>query len=354
MPPMLWVLLIGCHQPVTFVPDGPDSTAACDGPTWEGFGEGFFRTWCRSCHSATTPDRRGAPEALDYDTYEQVVAGAETIRDAVLVRGSMPLGGGVHADDLDQLEAFLDCPTTGDGDAADVGEWAPTPTLDAAGVQAAIDAAFPVGDVPNPMDARDRLVVWLEHSDFSCPVTHQLSTSASWDGCYAGGTGGYWFSGLSVFDGDAELHGVGAFSLQADFNWRDPDDNPFDAGGVANVERGDDGSATLQLTGTWSDATATGWVEDFSGAWDATVEHDTLTWTGSIARGDAAIHLDVVVTEACTDGVVGVRDVDGWHTLELTCGCGPWTFEGTSMGETCVDLGDRLAPLVQATGVEEL
>lgn len=106
-------LLSACAGPVE------DSVAACDGAsavTWEAWGDGFFRTYCRSCHSADTPDRRGAPEGSDFDTLEQVVATTDRIRVRVLDEQTMPVGGGVGQDDLDLLEDFLACgiPPTSD------------------------------------------------------------------------------------------------------------------------------------------------------------------------------------------------------------------------------------------------
>ncbi|MCB9765881.1 MAG: hypothetical protein H6739_39270 [Alphaproteobacteria bacterium] len=90
-----------------------DSGAAgCDtGPalTWQNWGDGFFATYCRSCHSDTTPNRMGAPESINFNTLEQVRDQAALIRDSVLVRQSMPVGGGVYEEDLELLGIFLDC-----------------------------------------------------------------------------------------------------------------------------------------------------------------------------------------------------------------------------------------------------
>jgi len=77
--------------------------------TWSGWAQGFFRGYCTSCHSRTAPDRWGAPEGIDFDTESDVVSRSAQIRSAVLERESMPVGGGVIADDLELLELYLDC-----------------------------------------------------------------------------------------------------------------------------------------------------------------------------------------------------------------------------------------------------
>lgn len=90
----------------------PADTGLCSGaPTlsWDGWGDGFFTTYCRACHSATTPDRHGAPEGIDFDTEDQVRTGKELIRASVLTNGTMPVGGGVLPDELTLLEIYLDC-----------------------------------------------------------------------------------------------------------------------------------------------------------------------------------------------------------------------------------------------------
>lgn len=80
----------------------PDETV-----TWAGFTDGFFNAYCRSCHSTTTPDRRGAPEGVDFGDRAEALAWAPRLRARVLDQGDMPLGGGVVADDLQLFEGWL-------------------------------------------------------------------------------------------------------------------------------------------------------------------------------------------------------------------------------------------------------
>jgi hypothetical protein len=79
---MIW-LLMACGD------GGGDTGIApgCEdayGVTWESWGEGFFLTYCRSCHSATASDRLGAPAGVDFDTEADVAQWSEAIRRAVL------------------------------------------------------------------------------------------------------------------------------------------------------------------------------------------------------------------------------------------------------------------------------
>ena len=97
-------------------PGGIDSGGAVDPSCagepdvrWNGFGEGFFSSYCDACHSAAAPDRFGAPEALTFDTLAEVRAQADLIELAVLVNETMPSGGGVREDDRVLLEIFLRC-----------------------------------------------------------------------------------------------------------------------------------------------------------------------------------------------------------------------------------------------------
>jgi uncharacterized membrane protein len=78
-------------------------------PTWSGFGEAFFAGRCASCHAATAPDRFGAPEAVSFDTEEQVVRLLDSVQRVILDDASMPPGGGLHEDELRELQWYLDC-----------------------------------------------------------------------------------------------------------------------------------------------------------------------------------------------------------------------------------------------------
>lgn len=76
-------------------------------PTWAGFGDAFFTTWCQSCHATDSPQRYGAPEGVVFDRRDDVVRQRVAIADSVLTRGSMPVGGGLSDAERAQLEALL-------------------------------------------------------------------------------------------------------------------------------------------------------------------------------------------------------------------------------------------------------
>lgn len=103
---MLLVLLIACSA------GGEDTAPDCAGApnvTWDGWGQGFFLTYCDACHAASAENRHGAPTDEVFDTWAQVQAREDDIRQAVLVEGTMPLGGGVYDEDLSDLEVLLSC-----------------------------------------------------------------------------------------------------------------------------------------------------------------------------------------------------------------------------------------------------
>ncbi len=77
--------------------------------TWDNFADGFFASYCRSCHSATATERHGAPPGLDLDAEGEVRALEGAVRRTVLEAASMPPGGGVVDDDRALLEQWLDC-----------------------------------------------------------------------------------------------------------------------------------------------------------------------------------------------------------------------------------------------------
>lgn len=108
---MLLALWIAC----TGLPDDSGPTAVVDpcadapDANWGSFGDGFFGFYCRGCHSAETPARNGAPVEVNFDSLADVRTHADRIRVRVLDEMSMPVGGGVYADDLVLLDVFLRC-----------------------------------------------------------------------------------------------------------------------------------------------------------------------------------------------------------------------------------------------------
>ena len=108
-------LFVGCASKSA---DTASLEAACttidsSDVTWNTWSQGFFMTWCQACHSATTQNRHGAPEGIDFDTETEVMQWRERILIRVIVDQSMPLGGGLSSADLDLLQRYFDnvsCP----------------------------------------------------------------------------------------------------------------------------------------------------------------------------------------------------------------------------------------------------
>ena len=104
---MMWFIMwLSCQS------KSVDSGVSCQQRAslqWEYFGDPFFTTYCRSCHSSDAPNRFGAPESINFDTYASIVEQANIIRDSVIVRESMPKGGGISQNELDALDEFLFC-----------------------------------------------------------------------------------------------------------------------------------------------------------------------------------------------------------------------------------------------------
>jgi hypothetical protein len=110
---MLALLLLGCPGPR----EPADPCSAPDAPTWHNFAQGYVRTWCLGCHSASVAgaDRQGAPVGMDFDTWSQVHAR----RDRIAVRATgdspdMPPLGGITVEAVARFEQWLACGAQGE------------------------------------------------------------------------------------------------------------------------------------------------------------------------------------------------------------------------------------------------
>ncbi len=109
---LLPLVLLACQGEPEPVDSGSSQSPLCEEGydlTWDNFGQGFFLTYCTSCHSEESPNRFGAPEGIDFDTEEQAQAWKERLRVVVVEEETMPLGGGVFDDDLYLFEIYLEC-----------------------------------------------------------------------------------------------------------------------------------------------------------------------------------------------------------------------------------------------------
>ena len=111
--PILCFLSCSSKTTDSAVPTADCTTVDSADVTWDSWAQGFFMTWCQSCHSATTQDRHGAPAGIDFDTESEVMVWRDRIIIRVIEAQSMPLGGGLSSDDLTLLQRYFDnvsCP----------------------------------------------------------------------------------------------------------------------------------------------------------------------------------------------------------------------------------------------------
>lgn len=98
-------MLLACET----VADTASEGVGCDrNLTWQNYADGFFRSYCLSCHSATAADRHEATVGVDFDTQAQVLDQLESIY-LVIDGGAMPPGGGLTDDDLALIHEWLVC-----------------------------------------------------------------------------------------------------------------------------------------------------------------------------------------------------------------------------------------------------
>jgi hypothetical protein len=104
--------LLGCSGEAP-----PDPCSAPEAPTWHNFAEGYVRTWCLGCHSASVAEaeRQGAPPGMNFDTWSQVYA----LRDRIEVRAAgpspdMPPLGGITDEAVARFGQWLECGAPGE------------------------------------------------------------------------------------------------------------------------------------------------------------------------------------------------------------------------------------------------
>ncbi len=326
--------------------------------TWDSWGAGFFGSYCRSCHSSSTPDRRGAPEGVDFDTEAQVLANLEGVHRSVLTEGTMPRGGGVPDVELERLRAYLAC---GDGAAVyDVPVLIPVTTV--AEVEADLDTVLTQG-LFFPFELHrwfDQLLDDADGAALGCPrrdrsADDEADWTLYWSGfCDTGvrelagdviadvrsdvgestsmqawdlfsltgtdlGTGGAIVAGGNTTFSWSVLPGAAQFNTFIGGRYHDP---------------GSEGPLAFQQSAGLT-------IDGLYGGRDGLV----ATVSGGLSVGEATVDFrEISLTSACAgpSGVIGVRDAgSGWWALTLSddcSGCGPLSFEGTDYGSSCAGL----------------
>ena len=102
----LMLMMLSCSSAQT------DSSSVCleaEQVEWNYWAKGFFDTYCRSCHSSATLNRFGAPEQINFDSETEVLSQADEIYSSVVLRQTMPKGGGLEHRHLESLTLYLQC-----------------------------------------------------------------------------------------------------------------------------------------------------------------------------------------------------------------------------------------------------
>ena len=89
-----------------------DSSSLCHNAEeveWSYWAQGFFSTYCNGCHSSNSVNRFGAPEQINFDSESEVLSQADAIYSSVVLRQTMPKGGGIEERHLESLTAYLHC-----------------------------------------------------------------------------------------------------------------------------------------------------------------------------------------------------------------------------------------------------
>ena len=109
----LSVFLFGLGSCKTPEPSSWIDDAVCiDAPSWESFAQGWLRTQCTSCHGSALgpPQRQGAPEGVNFDTYASTVSyGPDILVWAVGDSPPMPPAGQTNPDMQEQLAEWVQC-----------------------------------------------------------------------------------------------------------------------------------------------------------------------------------------------------------------------------------------------------
>jgi hypothetical protein len=79
--------------------------------TWENFGQKTLKQYCVSCHSDLSEgtERNGAPDGVNFNTWDDAILWADRILVRVLEDSTMPPAQGMDDAEKGQLEEWLHC-----------------------------------------------------------------------------------------------------------------------------------------------------------------------------------------------------------------------------------------------------
>lgn len=112
---ILLILALACADKAD--DSAPLDTSDCESlpvVNYANFGEGFITHYCQGCHASTAPNRYDAPEAVTFDTVEDVWAqSARILARAAVDPPTMPPAGGTSEDDRTKLRWWFTCADPG-------------------------------------------------------------------------------------------------------------------------------------------------------------------------------------------------------------------------------------------------
>ena len=205
---------------------------------------------------------------------------------------------------------------------------------------------------PKPSDVTDAYIHLMSLGDEECPGDPENIMDQWVYGCEA--STGYGYAGVTDWFGDdyeylgreGELIG-----LAGDF-WIDtPDGHQLEAGGHAVVVTGP-GIWVGEIAGSWTWTDGPEWVSSrYSGNLRQEVYAGAfVSFTGAAdIMGTHIAGHDLVLPRSCeglATGGISLRDPSGgWYRLDFeNCTrCAELTFEGTPMGEACIDFSEYIS-----------
>ena len=209
-------------------------------------------------------------------------------------------------------------------------------------------------DLPDPEEAIATYLALMTQGDDTCPGSEHIITDTWLYGCDA--TTGYSYAGVSDWlEGTFEQGGqvLELNGVAGDFRIDHPDGHRLDVGGHA-VALSNPNMWIGELVGSWQFGQGSPWlVHGYSGHLVVEVIADTMSRVrGAInVNGTHLAARDLVLVAGCGYGPVGglsLRDANGgWYRMDFTeCNnCATVQFEGTDIGEACVDFEPLVATL---------
>ncbi len=185
----------------------------------------------------------------------------------------------------------------------------------------------------------------MGRGDGSCPDDPRNLTDTHVNGCT--GADGTFYMGVAEF-----IDQPGLRSLTGDALFRDPDGAELELG-AGIVLSWTDTLQELVMMGSVRDEARGGWLKAGSSfILRGQASGGVIQASGGVGLGEEALDLrELTVAGGCVDGGLALRGPDlRWYEVELTCGCGPLSFEGRALGESCPDLSALTSALDVAFG----